>query len=121
MRYGTRLPGDLLSIKQVMDVFHQLQELHEIGKVHRDIRAPNVLLFNGKTQLIDFGFSVVEGRTFRGSVPSTISDIMELRRNDPPWTRIRSMDIEMLFRLAVTQKSACTKPLSSGESTILGS
>ena len=97
MRYGKQLPGDLLSINQVMDVFRQLQELHGLGLVHRDIRAPNVLLFNGTTQLIDYGFSAEEEEAFKGRVPSTISDIMGFGAKNPPWTR--SMDIEMLFRL----------------------
>ena len=49
---------------------HQVEGLayiHQQGHVHRDIKADNVLIFEGNiAKLCDFGFSLKEGQTGYG-------------------------------------------------------
>ncbi|HVJ49741.1 protein kinase family protein [Desulfitobacterium sp.] len=54
------------------EVFHTglqliniIQYLHENGVVHRDIRIPNVLMYQGKVCLIDFGLARWADKTYR--------------------------------------------------------
>lgn len=49
--------GDLTScIEALKDLLNGLEEIHQQGFVHRDIKPDNVLLYDGSWRLTDFGF-----------------------------------------------------------------
>jgi RIO1 family len=49
------------SVRQLADLVHQLERLHNAGYVHGDIRAFNVIFEEEKAHLIDFDFGGKEG------------------------------------------------------------
>ena len=68
-------------------VLLSLQLLHACGRVHRDVRSPNVLFFNGHAQLIDFGYSAAIGEE-QEEAPTTSRKMVPLCVwQEVPWTR----------------------------------
>jgi len=46
-----------LCLKYMSQVYECINKLHSLGIVHRDIKLENIMLMNGHTKIIDFGFA----------------------------------------------------------------
>lgn len=62
MEMGVNQPVKMDNLPQLlMDIPECLSFYHSIGLLHRDARVPNMVLFNKKYQLIDFGMAAKQG------------------------------------------------------------
>lgn len=79
--------ANTISAQPLMDILAGLEQMHELGYVHRDLKPQNVLLWQGTWRLSDFGLaaSVVSTGTSRFTTMSswgTESYMAPEQRND---------------------------------------
>ena len=84
-----------------------LRLLHASKRVHRDIRVPNVVLFHGEAQLIDFGFSAAfHEKTKAPKAAREIMDKHELTRIQTSWHPVHDdVMLQHLMRKLPTLRS----------------
>ena len=96
-----RLAGQKAQVNELvrntrLGVTTSLNLLHATKRVHRDVRSPNVVLFHGRAQLIDYGFSATFDDQKRApSAAREIMDKSDFTRVTATWT---TTDDHLMFQ-----------------------
>lgn len=102
MRVGENI-SDFMEPRELFDgALESLHVAHRAGFCHRDLRKPNLLIFDGKVQVVDFGDAIAEkieveqqrGGARENFMPIRVKNLQ--RKEVYPWKK--DDDIEMLAR-----------------------
>ncbi|TXG66867.1 hypothetical protein EZV62_008142 [Acer yangbiense] len=91
-------PLDEVSIACILrDLLHAIEYLHNEGKIHRDIKAANILLTeNGDVKVADFGVSAQLTRTIsrrKADIWSLGITVIEMAKGEPPLADLHPMRV----------------------------
>ncbi|KAL0443547.1 UNVERIFIED_CONTAM: Serine/threonine-protein kinase [Sesamum latifolium] len=91
-------PLDEASIASILrDLLHAIDYLHSEGKIHRDIKAANILLTeNGDVKVADFGVSAQLTRTIsrrKADIWSLGITVIEMAKGEPPLADLHPMRV----------------------------